>query len=122
MAGTPNPRLRPRMIHPQKLAYAEGATMDSCERVFYQLLTAFAVLRLWVLPVRSSFWLDENRHILGDQGRPGKPVRASVRDWSGPSPLYYLVAWVAHFAPGRTEVVLRLPSLIDMIAAAWLLY
>lgn len=47
---------------------------------------------------------------------------ARARDWSGQSPLYYLVAWVAHFAPGRTEVVLRLPSLIDMIAAAWLLY
>lgn len=95
--------------------------MDSRERVLYQLLTAFAVLRLLVLPVRSSFWLDETgTYWVIKDGLAN--LFARTRDWSGQSPLYYLVAWLAHFAPGRTEVVLRLPSLIAMIAAAWLLY
>ena len=47
------------MNHSHKLAFAEGATMDSRERVFCFFLTAWAVLRIWVLPIRSSFWLDE---------------------------------------------------------------
>jgi prepilin signal peptidase PulO-like enzyme (type II secretory pathway) len=109
------------VIQPQKLAYAEGATMDSRERVFYQLLTAFAVLRLWVLPIRSSFWLDETGTYWVIKDGLGS-LFARAMHWSGQSPLYYLVAWLAHFVPGRMEVALRLPSLIAMIAAAWLLY
>jgi 4-amino-4-deoxy-L-arabinose transferase-like glycosyltransferase len=95
--------------------------MDSRERVFYQLLTAWAVLTLWVLPIRSSFWLDETgTYWIIKDGLANLFARAM--EWSGQSPLYYLVAWLAHFVPGRTEVILRLPSLMAMIAAAWLLY
>jgi 4-amino-4-deoxy-L-arabinose transferase-like glycosyltransferase len=36
--------------------------------------------------------------------------------------LYYLTAWLALAAGGRHEWVLRLPSLIALIIAAWLLY
>jgi 4-amino-4-deoxy-L-arabinose transferase-like glycosyltransferase len=43
-------------------------------------------------------------------------------DWAGQSPLYYLTAWLALVAGGRHEWVLRLPSLIALIIAAWLLY
>ena len=95
--------------------------MDSRERVFYHFLTAWAVLLLWVLPIRSSFWLDETgTYWIIKDGVPNLIARAI--SWSGQSPLYYLIAWLAHLARGRTEVILRLPSLIAMIAAAWLLY
>ena len=95
--------------------------MDSRERVFYLFLTAWAVFRLWVLPIRSSFWLDETgTYWIIKDGLANAFVRAM--HWSGQSPLYYVIAWFAHLAPGRTEVMLRLPSLIAMIAAAWLLY
>ena len=99
----------------------EALPMDSRERVFYHLLTAWAVLTLWVLPIRSSFWLDETgTYWIIKEGLANLFARAM--EWSGESPLYYLVAWLAHFVPGRTEVILRLPSLIAMIAATWLLY
>jgi mannosyltransferase len=95
--------------------------MDSRERVFYQFLTAWAVLMLWVLPIRSSFWLDETgTYWIIKDGLANTFARAI--DWSGQSPLYYLVAWLAHLAGGPTEVILRLPSLIATIGAAWLLY
>jgi 4-amino-4-deoxy-L-arabinose transferase-like glycosyltransferase len=104
----------------QKPAYAEDATMAFRERVFYHVLTAWAVLTLWALPIRSSFWLDETgTYWIIKDGLANAFARAI--DWSGQSPLYYLVAWLAHHAPGRTEVMLRLPSLIAMIGAAWLL-
>jgi mannosyltransferase len=95
--------------------------MDSRERVFYQVLTAWAVVTLWVLPIRSSFWLDETgTYWIIKDGLANLSARAM--EWSGESPLYYLVAWLAYFVPGRPEVILRLPSLIAMIAATWLLY
>jgi hypothetical protein len=95
--------------------------MDSRERLFYHLLTAWAVLTLWVLPIPSSFWLDETGTywIIKDSFRN---AFARTMDWQGHSPFYYLIAWLAHLVPGRTEVILRLPSLIAMIAATWLLY
>jgi mannosyltransferase len=95
--------------------------MASRERVFYQFLTAWAVLRLWVLPIRSSFWLDETGTYWIIKDGLANLIDRAIH-WPGQSPLYYLIAWLAHFAGGRTEVMLRLPSLIAMIAAAWLLY
>ena len=93
----------------------------SSERVFYRFLLALAILRLWVLPIRSSFWLDETgTYWVIKDGLANTFARAM--NWSGQSPLYYLVASLAHLVPGRTEVMLRLPSLFAMIAAAWLLY
>ncbi len=95
--------------------------MDSRERVFYLFLTGWAMLRLWVLPIRSSFWLDETgTYWVIKDGLANAVSRAM--NWSGQSPLYYLIAWLAHLAPGRTEVMMRLPSLIAMVLAAWLLF
>jgi mannosyltransferase len=95
--------------------------MASRERVFYQFLTAWAVLVLWVLPIRSSFWLDETGTYWIIKDGVANLIDRAIH-WSGQSPLYYLIAWLAHLAGGRTEVMLRLPSLIAMIAAALLLY
>jgi mannosyltransferase len=98
----------------------ETFSTDSRERVFYQFLTALAVLWLWVMPIWSSFWLDETgTYWVIKDGFASAFVRAM--DWLN-SPLYYLIARLAHLVPGRTEVTLRLPSLIAMMAAAWLMY
>jgi mannosyltransferase len=71
--------------------------------------------------MRSSFWLDETgTYLIIKDGLATTFTRAI--HWSGQSPLYYLIASLAHLAGGRTEVMLRLPSLIAMIGAAWLLY
>ena len=88
---------------------------------FFGILLAFAVLDLWILPIRSSFWLDETATfwVIKD-GLPNLLHRSM--DWAGQSPLYYLTAWLALVTGGRQEWVLRLPSLLALMVGAWLLY
>ncbi|MCX6626780.1 MAG: glycosyltransferase family 39 protein, partial [Candidatus Solibacter sp.] len=90
-------------------------------RVFLAALLAIAVIVLWVVPVRSSFWLDETGTfwIIKD-GLANLVARSAY--WSGQSPLYYLTAWAALIAGGRAEWVMRLPSLAALMVAAWLFY
>ena len=40
----------------------------------------------------------------------------------GQSPLYYLIAWALVSVFGESEIVLRLPSLLSIAGAAWLVY
>ena len=88
---------------------------------FFGILVAIAVVDLWVLPMRSSFWLDETATFwVVKDGLANLLLRSN---WAGSqSPLYYLTAWLALAAGGRHEWVLRLPSLIALMVAAWLLY
>jgi 4-amino-4-deoxy-L-arabinose transferase-like glycosyltransferase len=90
------------------------------ERSFYGFLIVLAVVRLWVLPIRSSFWKDEAGTYWIVKDGLANVIPASF-DWSQ-FPLYYVMAWLAHLAGGRSEVILRLPSLLAMILAAGLLY
>jgi 4-amino-4-deoxy-L-arabinose transferase-like glycosyltransferase len=88
---------------------------------FFGMLMAIAVVDLWLLPIRSSFWLDETATFWVIKDGLANLLQRSF-DWAGQSPLYYLTAWLALVTGGRHEWVLRLPSLIAMLIAAWLLY
>ena len=88
---------------------------------FFGILVAIAVVDLWVLPMRSSFWLDETATFWIVKDGVANLLHRSL-DWAGQSPLYYLTAWLALVTGGRHEWVLRLPSLIALMVAAWLLY
>ncbi|MBZ5622518.1 MAG: glycosyltransferase family 39 protein [Acidobacteriia bacterium] len=88
---------------------------------FFGILLAIAVVDLWILPIRSSFWLDETATFWAIKDGVANLLHRTA-EWSGQSPLYYLTAWLALVTGGRQEWVLRLPSLIAMIVAAWLLY
>jgi 4-amino-4-deoxy-L-arabinose transferase-like glycosyltransferase len=88
---------------------------------FFGILVAIAVVDLWILPIRSSFWLDETATFWIIKDGVANLLQRSM-DWAGQSPLYYLTAWLALVAGGRHEWVLRLPSLIALTIAAWLLY
>jgi 4-amino-4-deoxy-L-arabinose transferase-like glycosyltransferase len=90
-------------------------------KTFLAVLLAIGVLVLWVLPIRSSFWLDETGTFwIVKDGLANLLARSAY--WSGQSPLYYLTAWTALVAGGSAEWVLRLPSLAALLVAAWLLY
>ena len=88
---------------------------------FFGILVAIAVVDLWILPIRSSFWLDETATFwVVKDGLANLLLRSN---WAGSqSPLYYLTVWLALIAGGRHEWVLRLPSLVALIVAAGLLY
>lgn len=90
-------------------------------RTFLASLLAIAVIVLWVLPIQSSFWLDETGTFWVIKDGLANLLARSA-SWSGQSPLYYLTAWAALVAGGRAEWVLRLPSLVALMVAAWLFY
>ncbi|MBZ5726752.1 MAG: glycosyltransferase family 39 protein [Acidobacteriia bacterium] len=84
------------------------------------LLLAFL---LSSLPIKSSLWLDETATYWVAKDRARDAV-ARAWDWSGQSPLYYLTAWAArHLVPYLgLELSLRLPTLLTMMVATYLVY
>jgi mannosyltransferase len=110
---------------------AEGATpplptaipdRDDREHVrILGVIVGLVVLALWVVPIRSSLWLDE----LGTWW----VVKGGLRDtvdhavaFQGQSPLYYLIVWAARMLGGDSEIILRLPSLAATVGSCVLLY
>ncbi len=83
------------------------------------VLLAACVLRLWLMPLGSSFWVDEMvtvfvvRHGTSD---PSLTVAPQVRD-----SLYYVLPRVSGMLFGISEVSFRLPSLLAMGMALYLI-
>ncbi len=107
--------LSPKLPQPDSTLDAER------DKRFFAILLALVVVDLWVVPLRSSFWLDETATfwIIKDGLRN---LVARSFDWAGQSPLYYLVDWVAFTVGGQHEWVLRLPSILALAVALWLFY
>lgn len=80
-----------------------------------------AIILVWLIRMSSSLWIDE----LGTFWViDGSLVSTASRAWRfhGQTPLYYAVLWGVTQLLGTSEVVLRLPSLLSMLAAAFVLY
>lgn len=79
------------------------------------LLAAVCIARLWLMPLGSSFWVDEMATIFvvehGAQD-PSLNIAPQV-----PQSIYYAV--VGATQPGRSEIAYRLPSIFFMGAALW---
>lgn len=88
---------------------------------FFRLLLFVAIVDLWVVPLRSSFWLDETGTFWIIKDGFSTLWERSI-NWAGQYPSYFLVDWVALAAGGRQEWVLRLPSIVAMLAGTWLFY
>lgn len=79
---------------------------------------ALVVLRLWIMPLPSSLWLDEFGTVWVTDGGLGRVVeRARLFPQSVP---YGALVAVVRGAAGTSEWALRLPSLAAMLAAALL--
>jgi hypothetical protein len=84
----------------------------------YSLALAVAIF-LWMLSIRAPLWLDETisfflikggfREIMYRQGWPDVPV-------------YSYILWLWTKIAGTSEVALRIPSVLAMLGAAYLLY
>jgi mannosyltransferase len=89
----------------------------------FPAICAVGALLFAAARIASSLWLDETATfwVVKDGLR-----EAAARSWawSGQSVLYYSTAWLGKFlAPTLgLEVALRLPSLIAMAVAVWLVY
>jgi mannosyltransferase len=84
-------------------------------------LASLAALRLWILPLRSSLWLDETVTYWS----ACKGLRAAIARSQFPPGqqfVYTMIAALAMRIGGPSEVVLRLPSLLATVLTAWLLF
>jgi len=89
----------------------------------FATIGAACAFLLAAMPIRSGLWEDEAATFwVVKDGLPEAALRSWT--WSGQSVLYYATAWLGrHLAPFLgLEISLRLPSLVAMAAAAWLLY
>jgi 4-amino-4-deoxy-L-arabinose transferase-like glycosyltransferase len=84
-------------------------------------LVAVAIAILWVLPMGSSFWLDETATYWVIKDSFGEAMHRCM-EWVGQSPLHCSIEWLVLQVGGPHEWVLRLPSVLSGIGAAWLLF
>lgn len=80
-----------------------------------------AVILVWVVQMPSSLWIDELGTFWVIDGDLPSTARRAWR-FHGQTPLYYTMLWAVTQVLGASEIVLRLPSLLSMLAAALLLY
>jgi len=80
-----------------------------------------AVVLIWVIQMPSSLWIDELGTFWVIDGDLASTASRAWR-FHGQTPLYYTMLWGVTRLLGESEVVLRLPSLLSMLATAFLLY
>jgi mannosyltransferase len=85
-----------------------------------RVLITVAVVRFWLMPLHTSFWTDETGTFwtIKDGLRS---MFERIELWPNTSPLFGIIAWLAYRAGDRHEYAMRLPSVLAMAAAAWLL-
>src|SRR5262249_4595181 len=76
-----------------------------------------AIARLWLMPLASSFWVDEVGTLFVIQHGRNDPSFAVAPQV--PASIYYYLPQVSRALLGSSEVACRLPSVILMLAALW---
>jgi hypothetical protein len=90
------------------------------ERLLVGAIIGCALL-LWGAPLPASFWIDETYTGWVLQGASPSETWERAVATQNSSPLYFLLLWpLAQL--GRAEALLRLPSVLCMALAAWLLH
>jgi mannosyltransferase len=86
----------------------------------WAFLFALALIRCWLMPMRSGFWLDETGTyyiISGSWHQFLERMSVTIQ-----SPLYCAMMWLVYHGLGPSEWILRAPSILAMGLAAYLLY
>jgi hypothetical protein len=79
------------------------------------VLLALLIVRLWLMPLPSSFWLDETATVFVAQHGSSHPSLQAVAPQAWQSWYYRIIhAWGTAF--GISEVATRLPSILAMLA------
>lgn len=88
-------------------------------RLVLGLLLALCAIRLWLMPLPSSFWLDEMVTVFIVQHGPSHPSLAVVPAvWNS---LYYFLPRASHALLGSSEIAYRIPSVVSMAIALLLI-
>lgn len=91
------------------------------ENLLFTGLLGAVILRLWLLPLRTGFWLDETGTFWAAKGTLSQVFSHSLL-WPSQFPAYSALMWIMLRLPGPPEVLMRLPSLAATAAAAWFVY
>src|ERR1700680_882960 len=80
-------------------------------------LLAACIVRLWVVPLSSSFWVDETvtAFVVEHPHHPSLEIALQV-----PASTYYLLPPMAQSLFGRSEISYRIPSVLVMGVALFL--
>ncbi len=81
-------------------------------------LLVSCIARFWLVPLSSSFWVDElvTAFVVRNPGHPSFAVAPQV-----PASIYYWLPRIAQRLFGQSEVVYRMPSVLAMGAALFLI-
>lgn len=90
---------------------------DRVQYAIYALVLA-AAFSIWFIAIRAPLWLDETSSFW--QIRAGFWQIMSRR--GGLPPTYPYILWLATKIVGTSEIALRIPSILAMLAAVYLLY
>jgi len=83
------------------------------------LLLALCIVRLWLMPLRGSLWADETVTFFVVHygcGHPSLAVAPQLQE-----SVYYWLPWAAERLGGFSEVVYRLPSVLAIACALFLI-
>jgi hypothetical protein len=89
-------------------------------RVIVWIVAALAVIRLWLMPIANSFWLDET--VIVWAIRDGFQHILQVGLVTPQSTAFCLVEWLTSLVGGMHEPTLRLPSVAAGIGTLFVLY
>jgi hypothetical protein len=89
-------------------------------RVIVWIVAALAVIRLWLMPIGNSFWLDET--VIVWAIRDGFRHILQVGLVTPQSTAFCLVEWLTSLVGGIHEPTLRLPSIAAGIGTLFVLY
>ena len=107
-------------VDEQRTLRAQAPVSSALQKAMYALL-AIAMIRFWLMPLPSSFWGDEaGTFWTVKDGLRSMLERMQV--WPNTSPLFGIISWAAYKIGGAHEYALRLPSVVAIAIAAWLLY
>lgn len=89
-------------------------------RVMVWIFAALAVIRLWLMPIGNSFWLDETLIVWAIRDGFQHILQAGLV--TPQSTAFCLVEWVTSLVGGLHEPALRLPSIAAGIGTLLVLY
>jgi hypothetical protein len=88
--------------------------------IFVYALATLVALSVWFLAVRAPLWLDETGSYWNIAGGFRQIWSRSVQLNSFPA--YFYILWLTNAVFGGKEIVLRIPSILAMLAATYVFY
>ncbi|MBV9625472.1 MAG: glycosyltransferase family 39 protein [Acidobacteria bacterium] len=105
--------------HQQHTAQPQAHVSPAAQKALYAIM-AIAIVRFWLMPLGSSFWVDE----AGTFWTVKDGLRSMLERmqlWPNTPPLFGIISWAAYKIGGAHEYALRLPSVVAMGIGCWLL-